>query len=190
MENYVGIYWVLETLPIWATLAITIVVVQLMILVGRHALEGIPYQVAYSALVGEGLCFTVMIVIEAGILQRGEVYVPLWFQSGTVHIWLVANCLVFGVVVCWLTLRSRWGHMMDIYHDVVVIPLILYSAITLLPVVFYSGTRVEQWTVVVFILLWLVSFAFDVKYDRLNQRRLLVRSIDAIEDMKEEDLRR
>lgn len=188
MENLVGIYWVLETLPIWVTFVIIVVVVQLMILIGRHALEGIPYQIAYSAIIGEGLCFTVMVFIAVGILQRGGIHIPLWLQGGKMHGVVAFISVCFGVFICWTTLEDRWGHLMDIYHDIVVVPFILYSATTLLPVVYYSGTRIEWWAVVVFILLWLASFAFDVKYDRLNQRRCLIRGIEAIEEMEEEDL--
>lgn len=194
-KELVGIFYLLYVLPIWATLAILILIVQLVILVGRHAFEKIPYQVAYSAIVGEGLCFPAMILIIAGILKRGGAYIPLWLnipqwlEGSTIgHGWLVVTCLIFGVVICWFTLDLRWGHVMDIYHDIVVLPLVLYSAVTLLPVVFYSGTMVEWRAVLGLILLWVASFAFDVKYDRINQRRLLIKNIEAIEQMKE-DLR-
>lgn len=124
-KKLVGIYWVLAELPIWVTAGVLFVITQLVILIGRDLLEGIPYQVAYSAIVGEGLCFTAMILIAATILQRGGIYIPQFLRCPSMDIILLLGSIFVGMVICILTLRERSGNLVDIYHDLVVMPLII-----------------------------------------------------------------
>jgi hypothetical protein len=81
--------------------------------------------------------------------------------------------VVLSVTICVLTLGSRSGQVMDIYHDVVIAPLILYFAITLVPVIYYNGTKAEKTALLCFIVLWAALVAFDIKYERMDQRTWL-----------------
>jgi hypothetical protein len=165
----VGSYYVLTALPVWATAAIMFAITLAAILVGRDILEGLPYNVAYSAALGDaGLVIGVL--IAATILQRGGANIPNWLQSGTTHILILLASFALGLLVCVLTLSSRSGQVMDIYHDVVVAPIILYLAVTLVPVIYLSGTKMEKTAVLCFVLLWAGLVSFDIKHDRINQR--------------------
>jgi len=168
----IGSHYILSVLPIWATAAILFTITLAAILVGRDYFEGLPYNVAYSAVIGDaGLVIGVL--IAATILQRGEPYVPEWLQSGTVHGVILLASVVLSVTICVLTLGSRSGQVMDIYHDVVIAPLILYFAITLVPVIYYNGTKAEKTALLCFIVLWAALVAFDIKYERMDQRTWL-----------------
>jgi hypothetical protein len=168
----VGSYYVLATLPVWATAAILFAITMATILVGRDVLEGLPYNVAYSAIIGDaGLLIGVL--IAATILQWGIVDVPQWLHSGTTHVLILFVLALGGTAVCLLTLGSRSGQAMDIYHDTVIAPLILYLAITLVPVIYYNGTKTEKLSVLVCFVLWASLVVFDIKYKRMDQRSWL-----------------
>lgn len=168
MENLVGSIYVLYVLPVWATAAILYATLALTILVGRNVFEGIPYQVSYSAMIGD-IGLITCVLIAATILQRGGAYIPQLLQSGTCQIATLLLCVALGLIACMLTLGSRSGQVMDIYHDVVVAPLFLYLAITLAPAIYTNGTKVEITAVICFVLLWLALVGFDIKYGRLHQ---------------------
>lgn len=167
-----GSLYILATLPIWATAAILFAVTMAAILIGRDVFEGLPYNVAYSAVIGDaGL--VISILIAATILQRGVIYLPVWLQDGTFHGMIMLTCVVLCGSICALTLGSRSGQLMDIYHDVVIAPLILYCGITLVPVVYYNGTGVENGALICFVCLWLGLVFFDYKCKRMDQRSWL-----------------
>jgi hypothetical protein len=140
--------------------------------IGRDRIEGLGYQVAYSAKIGDAALFGV-VFITATILQRGGFTLPGWLMDGSVHASIGLVSFIIGVSVCNITLASRWGHVMDVYHDVVIAPMILYFAATLLPVIYLGGTTAEKISTVCLVLLWIALVAFDVKTDRMNQRRWL-----------------
>ncbi|MFZ1019523.1 MAG: hypothetical protein WAN61_00830 [Minisyncoccia bacterium] len=167
-----GVYYVLATLPIWATAAILFTITMAAILVGRDIFEGLPYNVAYSAVIGDaGL--VIGILIAATILQRGGTYIPQTLQSGTMQFFLLVCCFVLGITACSLTLGSRSGQLMDIYHDVVIAPMILFLAVTLVPVIYYNGNETEKTALLCFVVLWAGLVAFDIKYKRMDQRSWL-----------------
>ena len=182
-KNLPGVYCVLALLPIWETAAILFVMTQLAILVGRDIFEGLPYQVAYSAAVGDA-GFVVSVLIAATILQRCQYVAVWWPRTGKAQTLVLYASVVIGTVASMLTISSRSGRTMDIYHDVVVVPLFLYLAITLLPVIFKNGKRVEIVATLCCILLWAILVVFDVMHDRMNQREWLGNHVNVIEQMR------
>lgn len=175
--HLVGSYYVLTKLPIWATAMILYFATLGIIHIGRDYFEGLPYQVAYSAQFGDAALFGV-VLLAAGILQQhtGSIIIPQWLESSTVHMATLAASLALGVLVSVLTLKTRSGQAMDVYHDVVIAPIIVYLAITLLPVIYFNGTRIEKVTTVCFILFWLALVVFDIKAERMNQREWLTKN--------------
>jgi hypothetical protein len=175
MEHLVGSLYVLASLPTWEVAAIFIFVVLVPMFVGRDYFEGVPYQVSYSAQLGDAGLF-VVVLIAADILHRSGAQIPAGegvTETQEMHfiVWL------FSFVICSqlsrVTLKKRSGKLMDIYHDVVIVPLFIYLAFTLLPVIYSYGTWVEQVATACFALLWLALVFFDTKYKRMNQREWL-----------------
>jgi hypothetical protein len=167
-EGRVGIYYILTKLPTWATFSVVFVLFTI-IVIGRDILERFPYQVAYSAIVGEGLCFIAMTLIIATIMQRDKVRIPELLQYKLVHEMIVVWSVGISIICCMFSLESRSGSRMDIYHDVVMMSLIIYSAITLLPIIWFNGERYEKWAFWSFALLWGGCFIFDIIFGRINQ---------------------
>jgi hypothetical protein len=171
MNHLAGSLYVLAKLPIWATAAI-FAAIGLAILVGRDIFEGLPYNVAYSAAIGD-VALTIGVLIAATILQRGGVRIPELLQKGEIHIMIAAASFGLGTIVCSATLNSRSGKAMDVFHDLVIAPLFLYLAVTLMPIILINGRKTEIIATTCSVLLWLGLVGFDAKYNRLNQRQWL-----------------
>lgn len=76
MELHGG-YYILASLPIWASAGLLYAITLGAILVGRDVLEGLPYNVAYSAFIGEaGLMIGVL--VAATVLKRDGIYQRSW----------------------------------------------------------------------------------------------------------------
>ncbi|KKU81259.1 MAG: hypothetical protein UY07_C0022G0024 [Parcubacteria group bacterium GW2011_GWA1_47_8] len=170
--NLIGDYYVLANLPIWATAMFLFFGTLGVIHVGRDYFEGLPYQVSYSAQFGDAMLFGA-VLIAVGILHRGGSVVPEWLQSNNAHVAILVTCFAFGVIVSILTIKGRSGKAMDVYHDVIIAPLILYLAITLLPLIWLNGTKTEMVSTTWFIIIWGLLVIFDIKANRMNQRRWL-----------------
>ena len=168
------VYPILSTTPVWALFAFLFVLTYGALFVGRHIFEGVPYQVSYSAFIGDaGLLVAVM--IAATILQRGHAIIPDWLTAGWVHIEIYFVALVACTITCIMTLKSRSGKLMDVYHDAVIGPVVIYFAVTLLPVIFTNGSVSEFGSTCVSIQLWVLCVIYDICGDRMNQRCLLER---------------
>lgn len=118
----VGSFYVLAVLPIWATALVLITLLLVAMFVGRDYFEGMPYQVSYSAQIGDAGLF-IVVLIAAGILQQGDLYVPRWLMSAQIHLAMVLVVFALGLIVN----ESRHGKEMDTYHDVVIVPLFFVS---------------------------------------------------------------
>jgi hypothetical protein len=163
--QFFGSHRVLFRLPIWASAIILYVLMTGAIFVLRDATEGLPYQVAYSAQFGDAALVGAML-IAATILQRGAPLQP-WLCRHSFH--FLAALVSVGVGILWWSLDHP-GHWGDIYHHLFVAPLIVYLAITLLPIVLMNGTKAEKLFVLCFVLSWATLVAFDLTHDRMNQR--------------------
>ncbi len=111
------------------------------------------------------------VLVAATILQRGEA-LPGWLSSGYFHVFAALISVCFGVTWWSIDRPTHWG---DIYHHLFVAPLILYLAITLLPIILTNGTKVEKLCVLCFALLWAALVVFDVTHERMSQRQWLQR---------------
>lgn len=173
MHNHlVGIYSCLFNLPIWAIVLILYAVTDCIVHIGREQLEGLAYQTSYSAKIGDA-ALIVVVLIATVIVQRGGVVVPGWLTHSSSHVLLGIICFLCGLLVCVLTLGSRSGQLVDVYHDVVIAPMFLYFAITLLPIIGRGGTIVERLSAHALISLWMLLVAFDITSNRMNQRKWL-----------------
>jgi len=160
-----GSLFVLEALPIWASGLILYGLTLFVIPIARDLFEGLPYQVAYSAQIGDPLLIGA-VLIAATILQRGQP-LPDWVASRAFN--LVSVLVGIGVGLAWLILSktTRFG---DLYHNAVVVPLMLYLGITVAPVVAFNGTRPEKAWVILLTTSWLICVLWDFASGRLNQR--------------------
>lgn len=166
--QFVGSHHALSVLPIWASGLMLYGVTMGVIYVVRDIFEGLPYQVAYSAQFGDAV-LAGAVLVAATILQRDPV-LPGWLMGGNFHVIAALISIGFGVTWWAIDRPAQWG---DLYHHLFIAPLILYLAITLLPVILLNGTRIEKSCVLCFALLWAALVVFDVTHARMNQRQWL-----------------
>jgi hypothetical protein len=173
-HKLIGSHYILSVLPIWVTALILFTVTQLAMLVGRDVLEGLPYQVSCSAMIGDA-GFVVIVLIAAEIFHYRGLRLLIWPSPSTLrgHVTIIIISVMLGITVSVFTLESRSGQAMDVYHDVVIAPMFVYLACTLLPIIWHNGTKLEKRVTVLLILLWVGLVGFDVKYQRMNQRQWL-----------------
>ncbi|MCX6752215.1 MAG: hypothetical protein NTZ87_01810 [Candidatus Nomurabacteria bacterium] len=184
--NYIGGYWILSVLPIWATAFILYMMTMGVIFILRDRYEGLFYNTSYSAMIGDG-ALLVVVLMAAGILQRGETLIPTLLQSGRNHYVVAVWGFSFGVLCWWLSSDPKqWA---DIWHNLVIVPLLFYLGIILLPVIFKNGTRAEVVATLFFIVIWIALVGYDKVTQRLNQRECydLGRHLDEIKLEKDQD---
>lgn len=169
-----GIYYLLSVLPVWAIAAILVAMLK-MIVFGRDTKEGHPYDVARSSYLGEyGLAIAILICVTI-LQQNGGASIPSWLQNKVFQYLSLYASVAVGALVSFYTIPSRSGRLMDIYHDVIVSPVLFFLLFILMPVI-RNGTVMEKMSVLFFIVLWLWTVVFDYTHDRINQRRWIQRN--------------
>lgn len=168
--QWVGSHLVLSRLPIWASSVGLYAVTLGALFVVRDVFEGLPYQVAYSALLGDA-ALGAAVLVGATVLHRGEP-LPSLYSCGYFHALAALVSVAFGVSWWFLDRPSHWG---DIYHHLVIAPLIFYLASTLLPVIVINGTKTERICALSCVVIWASLIGFDVTHERMNQRQWLER---------------
>ncbi|NCF75363.1 MAG: hypothetical protein GWO87_02670 [Xanthomonadaceae bacterium] len=174
MKDYVGIYAFLDRCPWWGMVITVYVATDFVIHILREQQEGLGYQVAYSAKIGDAFLLCDLFIATA-IIKRNNFLLPNWLMISWVHYVIILASFLTGVIIDRLTLKIRSGKLADIYHDVIIAPMLLYFAITLTPVVFIGGTKIEKNFAICFVFLWFVLVVYDILTDRMNQRRFLNR---------------
>lgn len=174
MPHLVGVHWIFANVPLWLVAGVLYISTDVAMHIGRDRMEGLGYQVAYSAKIGDGVLFITVLMIATMFQDGRALHIPDWLQSDLVHVTIFWMCLMLGVVVCLLTLGSRSGQVMDIYHDVVIAPALLYLAIVLLPVVWYNAKRWEWLVVGAVAAIYILTVQYDIAQKRMNQRKWLV----------------
>ncbi len=178
MGDLIGIHYLLATTPLWKLAPFLYLATDGVIHFLRDKKEGFAYQTSWSAKYGDLALLSVVLMVASDL--HDGVYVPSWAGNPWIQAFLLVASVAAGIVICVHTIGQRSGkpgesgQFGDIYHDVVVAPFILFSAITLLPVIWYSADWVEQygWTAAMAaIWAWLVYR--DFKSDRINQREYI-----------------
>jgi hypothetical protein len=172
--DLVGIHYILSVLDLWVIILILWVTTDVVMYILRDKLEGLGYQVSYSAKIGDG-GIVIAVFIAATILHRNGTYVPGLLQNSWLQIGIFMACVGLGLIVNMATLKSRSGRIADVYHDIIIAPAILFFAITLLPVIWYNARWYEAVAVILAAIVWAWLVRYDVKHGRLNQRQWLVR---------------
>ncbi len=177
---FYGSQRLLRKLPISVTGFILMIFTTDVLYPGREILEGIPYNVSYASLladVGLGL----VIVIGAEIFKddhlvkilmkapRGFIY----SKGYHVLVLLVAACVAALLEVVPSPLNKP--QVMDIYHNIVVVPLFMYLLATTYPAIVSLGNMRQRRFAFWLLMLWAAAMVFDMATDRLAQRPWLER---------------
>ena len=159
--------------PIWVTIVSLWILCILVLPIGRKYYEGFPYNISTASAYGDvALIFCVM--ISAVILHRQEA--PRWLASNAYQIGFLVICVIGGPLYHTLIrVISSWEPQteMDTYHNVFIVPLLVYSMITAAPLNLSVGTSLERYGTILLGGIWIVSMIIDYKTGRLQQTEWL-----------------
>ena len=175
MPHLTGVYLLLANPYLtWVVAGFLYFATDVAVHIGRDRLEGLGYQVSYSAKIGDGALFISVLMIATMFYDGRVMHIPDWLQLGWVHAGIFVACSALGITVCLTTLGSRSGQVMDIYNDTIIAPALLYLAIALLPIVWYNAKWWEWIVVLVVATMYVWTIHYDITHDRMNQRQWLV----------------
>ena len=179
MYNYIWIYRVLDILPFSVTVLILYLITMVAVFYLRDKHEGVFYNTSWGTMVGCGTLLSI-VVMAAEILQRGA-FLPSWLEDKWFyHLGVIILGFFIGSVMWWRDVRLadevndliHWG---EVYHHLVIVPLVCYLSVTLLPVIYLAGESIEKMFALCFILSWLFLVVYDFRSGRINQRSYLIR---------------
>jgi len=170
MTTFVGSHKAMQSVRSSDAVAVIFIMTLGAMFLGRWLLEGLPYQVSLSATIGDTAGFIYVILRAQEVLKRPGIQIPELLQRRDVHVWILMVGFVICILGCFLSLRTRQGQIMDIYHDVFIAPMFIYLGFTLVPVILANGTRKEMYEAGSYITLWLSLAAFDWYTGMIAQR--------------------
>lgn len=162
----------LTAVPAWFVFAVFFFLCIGVLPIGRKKFEGFPYNISMASAYGD-VALIVIVLIAQEILKREGV--PQWMSPKYQVITAIA-CIAVGVIdhgVAVVTSGS-WGEVVDAYHNLFIVPLIVYSVLVIaFPVILSRGSFLESLVAVLPGLIWAKTFIFDWKEGRLQQRKYL-----------------
>lgn len=133
------------------------------IFVGRRILEGRFYNVAFSSWVGDAFLIGI-ILITKGVLTRDSAssYSLCW------HAAAIVSSLLVGILVNWIVPAKQW---MDIYHNLVVIPLLFYLVVFVSSyTILFHGSPMQKVVAAACFIMWFALAVYDWTSGRIDQR--------------------
>jgi amino acid permease len=140
----------------------------LIILVGRFIEDGFAYCTSICALVGDA-AIVIAIWISCKILHETRA-VPGIFNTVQSQ-WLIAiGCFFIGVVMQIIVVnqKKKFGKIVDCIHNVIVVPIILFLAVTLALVVPH-GSPIQTNLISALVAIWVILLWYDARTGRLDQ---------------------
>ena len=142
----------------------------LLLMGGRWVFEGRPYNVARSADVGD-FALTAFVTLAANVIQRPSFHPASWMESGAFH-WIVV-CTSILVIIYFLLQKPRYT--MDVFHAVILAPLLFYFIVITAPIYWCYASWTEKIIGLFLLLIWVALVIYDTKADRMDQRRWIAR---------------
>lgn len=174
-SNYYGIYAILASLPIWATILIFYLLTLFVVDAGREKFEGFSYNVSHTARYGD-VGLLIIVIIGAEILKRGQNFTGFLAIKELQVVYLMLFVLFFVSMLRVEQIMCNKGvkrQIVDIYHNLFIAPFIACLLLANLPVIIYHGTTMEKWVTVICYFFWAALFRYDFKHKRLDQRSWL-----------------
>lgn len=173
----IGVYWLLNACPIPA-LAIGLIFACIGVLfVIRDIFEKLPYNVSVASQQG-GCALIYCVLVAADIVGRSsDLQFHQWNLLTNDHniqvLWFVL-CIAIGMAGDNLAIHTtkKYGRIetiADTYHNLCVVPLLVFLMGISFPVIFTGGTKSEIYSACGAIALWVLTFCFDFFTGRLKQ---------------------
>jgi hypothetical protein len=153
---------------LWLTFAVLYFFCIGILHIGRWAFEGHAYNTSFASEYGDIALITVVLI---GVtVLRFQSHITGVLENLDFQVILAGVCLIAGLASNYY-LNAK--EVMDIYHNMVVFPLLAYLVLTTVPVIFKYGTTLEKTAIVVLIVIWALLGVIDIATGRLGQRNWL-----------------
>ncbi len=169
----VGAFWFLQKIPSWVLFAGLYGICIGILPVGREFFEGLPYNISWASQFGD-LFLMGIIIVGGEILKNTELNGEL--SANTTHSqWrVIFICLAVGVIAQFMLVSTRPRAMIvDTYHNIVVVPLLLNLLIAAGMVIYKYGTGSQKKEALFFLSIWFVLLILDAINGRLDQQQWL-----------------
>jgi hypothetical protein len=166
-----GIYWFLGWFPFWGTAVLLYFLVINVLFVIRDWREKLPYNISVASQQGDPILMGI-IFIGAVIIGRHPDLVP-WLNDTNFQKFWVSVSISIGFIDHFIVIKSSksLGTLADAYHNLFIIPLLVFFLGATIPVIYLYGTVIEQVFSSIFLLVWVLTFEFDYKHGRLQQTK-------------------
>jgi hypothetical protein len=170
----VGIYYVLFNTNIWVMLAVLWFVVDKMTRLIRKKTEGFDYQIARTPDYGDPAIVTALLM-TVSILQSQPVEPPALFNNLSNQVLACIFFTIVGGAAYVATKESRSGRLGDLFHDIVLFPILLFLVVALLPILWTYGSWIQIAAVPAIATFMSALLWHDTKHNKLKQREYLLR---------------
>lgn len=171
--NLTGIYFILSRTEVWITAAFLFTSFNLVFFGGQHLHSGFGFNVSRSAQFGDN-ALIIAVLISCSILAKTGT-VPNIFNSLRSQLAIGIISLLIGCTMelyVFLKTRRR-GTLMDMIHNVIIVPGFLFILITMLPVTYLGGDIWQKGITFFCLALWFFLLLWDIEADRLDQHAWL-----------------
>lgn len=139
---------------------------------GRKIIEGKGYNVSYASNWG-ALSLIAMIGMGVTLLQHKPVIIPNMFGDTMGQVALLATLVLGMALLTLIDYMINTKQLMDIYHNLVVVPVLGTLVLLLGQVIWLNGSGAQIIIAAACILAWAMFLIVDIIDGRLNQREYL-----------------
>ena len=160
----------LRVASLWVGLAIVVVldVVCIAILyLGRYYFEGKAYNVAWSSKFGDQAL--VGIILIAFLTLREMPKLDGFFTKPSFQTACLVASIGIGLIVQWLDWSKRDTMVMDIYHNIFIVPLFLFLLALSFSIIFTNGSKAKIGIVLGLLVFWAVLVVLDITAKPVNR---------------------
>lgn len=175
MENLTGIYGFLYNCPTWAIATGLYFICIGILFILRDWYEKLPYNISVASQQGD-LALIGYILIGAEVLKR-QTQLPNWTTSFIFDLPAVAMSIIivgmfyhYGII----SKQHEKQTVADIYHNIIIVPLLIALIVLMLPIIWLYGTIFEKTFSTCCLLIWPTTIYFDRKQGRLQQTKWLL----------------
>ena len=169
----------MSQLPIWAIALILFTLCINILFPGRNIFEGLAYNISYASQIGD-TALIVTVLIMATILQREKTISDTVVAGSGYQIILSCACVyVGGMWQVFIMYVNKWkrGSIMDIYHNIFIVPLFFFLFLTMTPVLRKYGTETERYFCLLLFFSWFGVVLYDLATGRLKQPEFMCKWI-------------
>ncbi len=141
----------------------------------RDHFEGFGYNNSTASRTGDFFGWIVFTVI--GIRNIKQItYAPAWMDAWIFHGIMPLIMATTGIVyqASIMKKNKETGTLADAYHNMIIVPIIVFSLITLSPIIWLFGSQWEILIAAGSIAIWVIMLTLDIKKGRLQNLEWLV----------------